>query len=69
MQSEFSFTNFATSTLLTRTHRRELPVNYPVFTMVIIIHLYVERIWITIFAPKFLYNIYDNEKKLSGKIG
>ena len=42
-------------------HRWELPGNYPVFTMVILMYHYVKRIWGILFTPNFLYNIYDNE--------
>ena len=40
----------------------ELPGNYPVFTMVMVIYHYVERIWRVIIDPNFLYNVYDHEK-------
>ena len=49
----------------TTTHIWELPVKYPIFTMVMVIHHYVERIWRIIDIPNFLYNIYDHEKILS----
>ena len=43
--------------LHTRDHRWELPGNYPVLTMVMLIYYYVERIWIILVAPNLLYNI------------
>ena len=43
------------------THRRKLPVNHPVFTVVMIIYHYVEIIWITLVTPNFWYNIFDHE--------
>ena len=39
-------------------HRWELPGNYPVFTVVMLIYHYVERIWRIIVTPNLLYNIY-----------
>ena len=45
-----------------RNHRRELPGNHPVFTVVMVIYHYVERTWRILINPNFLYNIYDNEK-------
>ena len=47
-------------------HRWELTINHPIFTMVMAIYHYVERIWIILVTPNFSYNIYDNENKLSG---
>ena len=49
--------------LLSRTpsregHRWELPDNYPVFTVVMAIYHYVERIWRILVTPVFLYKIY-----------
>ena len=41
--------------------RRELPGNYPVFTVVMVIYHYVERIWRIIVTPNFFYNIYNDE--------
>ena len=41
-------------------HRWELPGNYPVFTVVMVIYHYVERIWRVLVIPIFLYNIYDH---------
>ena len=35
-------------------HRWELPGNYPVFTVVMVIYHYVERIWRIIVTPNFL---------------
>ena len=46
-------------------HRWELPGNYPVFTVVMVIYHYIERIWRIIFTPNFPYNIYDHKKILS----
>ena len=37
-------------------HRWELPDNYPVFTMVMVIYHYVERIWRIIVTPT-VFNI------------
>ena len=34
-------------------HRWELPGNYPVFTVVMVIYHYVERIWRIIVTPHF----------------
>ena len=42
-------------------HRWELRGNYPVFTVVMVIYHYVERIWRILVTPIFLYNIYDHE--------
>ena len=41
-------------------HRWELPGNYPVFTAVMVIYHYVERIWRILVTPVFLYKIYDH---------
>ena len=41
--------------------RRELPGNYPVFTVVMVIYHYVERIWRVLVTPIILYNIYYHE--------
>ena len=41
-------------------HRWELPGNYPVFTVVMVIYHYVERIWRILVTPICLYNIYDH---------
>ena len=41
-------------------HRWELPGNYPVFTVVIVIYHYIERIWRILVTPNFLYNIYND---------
>ena len=38
----------------TVTHRWELPGNYPVFTVVMVIYHYIERIWRIIVTPQFL---------------
>ena len=42
-------------------HRWELPCNYPVFTMVMLMYHYVEIIWRIIVTPIFVYNIYYYE--------
>ena len=41
-------------------HRWELPDNYPVFTVVMVIYQYVERIWRILVTPILIYNIYDH---------
>ena len=41
-------------------HTWELPSNYPVFTVVMVIYYYVDRTWRFIVTPDFLYNIYDD---------
>ena len=41
-------------------HRCELPGNYPVFTMVMIIYYHVARIWRILVTPNLLYNIYNH---------
>ena len=41
-------------------HRWELPGNYPVFTVVMVIYHDVERIWKILVTPNFLYNIYNH---------
>ena len=46
-------------------HRWELPVNYPVFTMIMVIYHYIEGIWIILVTSNFLYNIYNRELILS----
>ena len=48
-------------------HRWELPGNYPVFTMVMLIYHYVERIWRILVSLYFLYNKYDPEKCYPGE--
>ena len=40
--------------------RWELPGNYPVFNVVMVIYHYVEIIWRILVTPIFLYNIYDH---------
>ena len=40
--------------------RWELPGNYPVFTVVMVIYHYIERIWRILVTPVFKYNIYDH---------
>ena len=42
-------------------HRWELPGTYPIFTVVMVICHYVERIWRVLVTPAFLYNIYNHE--------
>ena len=44
----------------TATHRWELPGNYPVFTVVMVIYHYIDRIWRILVTPIFLYIIYDH---------
>ena len=41
-------------------HRWELPGNYPVFTVVMVIYHYVERIWRILVTPILIYNIYEH---------
>ena len=41
-------------------HRWELTGNYPVFTVVMVIYHYVERIWRILVTHNFLYNIYNH---------
>ena len=48
-------------------HIRELPGNYPVFTVVMAIYHYVKIIWRILLTPNFSYNIYNNEKYYSGE--
>ena len=48
-------------------HIWELPGNYPVFTVVMVIYHYVERIWRIIYPPDFTYKIYDHEKYYPGE--
>ena len=38
-------------------HRWEVLGNYPVFTVVMVIYHYIERIWRVLVTPNFLYNI------------
>ena len=45
----------------------QLPVNYPVSAMVMVIYYYVERIWRVLVTPAFLYNIYNHETYYSGE--
>ena len=42
-------------------HIWKLLSNYPVFTVVMVIYHYVERIWRIIVTPNFLYNM-NNHK-------
>ena len=46
---------------ITSEHRWELPGNYPVFTVVMVISHYVERIWRILVTPILIYNIYDHK--------
>ena len=46
-------------------HIWDLPGNYPIFNIVMVIYHYVERIWRILVTLNFLYNIYDNENLLS----
>ena len=48
-------------------HIWELPANYPIFIVVMVIYHYVEKIWRIIVAPNFLYIIYYNEKHDPGE--
>ena len=48
-------------------HGQYLPGNYPVSTVGMVIYHNVDRIWIIIVTPNFLYNIYDQEKSYPGK--
>ena len=41
-------------------HIWELPGNYPVFPVVMVIYHYVERIWRILVTNNFLYNIYNH---------
>ena len=41
--------------------------NYPIFTVILAIYHYAERIWRFIVTPNFLYNIYDHEKYYPGE--
>ena len=43
-------------------HIWELPGNYPVFTVVMVVYHYVERTGIILVTTNFLINIYDHEK-------
>ena len=48
-------------------HRPEIPGNYPISTAVIVIYYCVDIIWIIIFTPNFLNNIYYHEKNHPGE--
>ena len=52
---------FASRSACTFLHRWELPVNYPVFSLVMVICHYLERIWRIVLTPNFLYDIYNHE--------
>ena len=43
-------------------HRWELPGNYPVSVVVMVIYHYFERIWIILVTPNFPFTIYDHER-------
>ena len=47
-------------------HMWELPDNYPVFTVVMVIYHYVERIWRITVTSNF-FNIYNHEKHYPGE--
>ena len=51
----------------TTAHRWELPFNYPVFTVVMVIYHYVEIIWRILVTPNFSYNVPDNERYYTGE--
>ena len=48
-------------------HLWELPCNYPVFYVVMVIYDYAEIVRIILVTPNFLYNVYDNEKYYPGE--
>ena len=48
-------------------NRWEFPVNYPVFTVVMVIYHHVEMIGELLLPPCFSYNIYDHEKYYPGE--
>ena len=48
-------------------HRWELLGDYHVFTVVMVVYHYVDRIWIILVTPNFLHNIYDREKYYPGE--
>ena len=48
------------ATVLSPEHGWELSGDYPVFTVVMVIYHYVERIWRVLITPNLLYNICDN---------
>ena len=41
-------------------HRWELPGNYPLLTVLMVIYHCVERIWRILVTPNFFYNIYNH---------
>ena len=41
-------------------HRWELPGNYPVFTVIMLIYHYIEKIWRILVTPNLFYNIYNH---------
>ena len=49
-------------------HRWELPCNYPVFSVEMIIYHYVKIIWRIIVTPIVSYNIYENERYYPGEL-
>ena len=59
--AEFLYLNKNSTETRGQRHRQELPGNYPIFTVVMVIYHYVERIWIILVTPNFLYNIYNHE--------
>ena len=48
-------------------HIWELPGNYPVFAVSMVIYHYVERIWRILVTTDFSYNIYDHENYHPGE--
>ena len=48
-------------------HRFKLPGSYPVFTVLMVIYHYVEKILENSRYPQFLYNIYYNGKYYPGE--
>ena len=48
-------------------HRWELPGNYPVFTMVMVIYHYVERIWKILVIPVFCITYMTINRYYSGE--
>ena len=49
------------------TYRWELPSNCPVFTVVVVIYHYVERIWRILVTLIYMDNIYGNKKYYPGE--
>ena len=48
-------------------HRWELPGNYSVFTMVMLIYHYIERIWIILGTPNFCVTYLITNKYYPGQ--